>query len=72
MGLKMKRSSIKHDRYNIALVLLAALEKCARSTLAANRLLIMDPRGKIPEADLFEFLETVIEPQFWPWLKKEG
>lgn len=71
MGLKDRRSNIPHGRYSKALVLPASIEKGDQSTLAANRLMLVDPRGEIPEADLLEFLETCIEPQFWPWIKKK-
>jgi len=71
MGLKDKRSNIKWGRYSCALVLPASIEKGDQSTLAANRLILVDPRGKIPESDLLEFLEAYIEPNFWPWIKKK-
>jgi len=70
MGIKSKRSNISHGKYSKALVIPAAIEKGDNSTLAANRLILVDPRGEIPERDLLEFLETFIEPNFWPWLKK--
>jgi len=71
MGLKTKRSNIKHGRYSRALVIPAAIEKGETSTLAANRLMIVDPRGEISENDLLEFLEQHVEPNFWPWLKEK-
>ena len=71
MGLKDKRSNIKWGRYSSALVLPASIEKGEQSTLAANRLILVDPRGEIPESDLLEFLETYIEPAFWPWIKEK-
>ena len=69
--LKAKRSNIKWGRYSTALVLPASIEKGEESTLAANRLMLVDPRGKIPEGNLLEFLETYIEPNFWPWIKEK-
>jgi len=71
MGLKAKRSNIKHGKYSKALVLPASLQIGKTSTLAANRLLIIDPRGEIKENDLLEFLENYVEPNFWPWLKQK-
>ena len=71
MGIRDKRSNIKHGRYSTALVLPANIEKGAESTLAANRLVLVDPRGEISERDLLEFLETYIEPNFWPWIKEK-
>jgi len=69
MGIKDKRSNIPHGKYSTALLIPAAIEKGENSTLAANRLMLVDPRGEIPEQDLLEFLETYIEPNFWPWIK---
>jgi len=71
MGLKARRSNIKHGRYSSVLVLPASIEKGDKSTLAANRLIIVDPRGEISADDLLEFLETHIEPTFWPWMKQK-
>ena len=71
MGIKDKRTNIRHGRYSRALVIPAAIEKGAQSTLAANRLMLVDPRGKISESDLLEFLENIIEPNFWPWIAKK-
>ena len=48
----------------------ASIEKGDESTLAGNRLLLVDPRGEISEEDLLEFLEEHIEPNFWPWIEK--
>jgi hypothetical protein len=72
MGVKAKRRNLKHGRYSRALVLPANIKKGAESTLAADRLILVDPRAEIPEDALLEFLETVIEPAFWPWLKAQG
>ena len=66
-----KRKNIRHGRYSNVLVLPAAIVKGRESTLAANRLLLVDPRGEIGEADLLEFLERFVEPSFWPWLREK-
>jgi len=71
MGIKSKRRNIPHGKYSKVMVIPAAIEKGDNSTLAANRLMLVDPRGEIPEHDLLEFLETFIEPNFWPWIKKK-
>lgn len=71
MGLKDRRSNIKQGKYSSVLVLPAPIEKGSESTLAANRLMLVDPRGEIPEGDLLEFLETYIEPNFWPWIQEK-
>ena len=67
MGVKDRRANIRHGRYSRALILPASIEKGEESTLAANRLVLIDPRGKIPEGVLLEFLEEHIEPRFWTW-----
>ena len=43
------------------------IEVGVESTIAANRLILADPRGEISERDLLEFLEDHIEPAFWKW-----
>ena len=70
MGLKDRRSNLPHGKYSRALVLPAKLKIGKQSTLAANRLILVDPRGEIHEDDLLEFLEKYVEPEFWPWIKK--
>lgn len=37
------------------------------STLAADRIMLVDPRGEISPEELEEFLEGYIEPEFWKW-----
>lgn len=56
-----------------SIVIPSKLKTGQTATIAANRLMIVDPRGEISEDDLLQFLEKFVEPQFWPWLKsKEG
>jgi hypothetical protein len=44
-----------------------------RATIAANRLMLVDPRGEISKEELGWFLESEIEPKLWAWLaKKQG
>ena len=69
--LKDRRSNIRWGRYSSVLVLPASIEKGRESTLAGNRLLLVDPRAEINEDDLLEFLETFVEPYFWPWYLKK-
>ena len=71
MGIKDRRANIKHGKYSQALILPSKLKKGKESTLAASRLILVDPRGEITEDDLLEFLETYIEPNFWPWIKSK-
>lgn len=57
---------------SLAITIPSTLEKGKAgtdATLAANRVMLVDPRGLISEDDLFEFLERVIEPRIWSWLE---
>ena len=65
MGMKDRRTNLKHGKYSTAIILPAILEKGKTSTLAADRLILIDPRGEIPEKELLSFLEEFIEPNFW-------
>lgn len=71
MGIKDVRSNIKHGKYSRALVLPASLKIGAKSTIAANRLILVDPRAEISKEDLLQFLEEHVEPEFWNWLHKK-
>jgi len=71
MGLKDRRSNLKYGLYSTAIILPAKLKKGETSTLAANRLILIDPRGEIGEDDLLEFLERYVEPKFWPWFEEK-
>ena len=71
MGLKDRRANNPHGKYSKSLVLPAKLKIGKESTLAANRLILVDPRGEINEDDLLDFLEKYIEPQFWSWFAKK-
>lgn len=71
MGIKTRRSNIKWGQYSTVIVLPAAIEKGRESTLAANRLIVVDPRAEISETDLLEFLEKCVEPKFWLWLEEK-
>jgi len=68
MGIKDKRRITRTGRYSFSVTLPANLEKGEEATMAANRLVLMDPRGEIPPGKLLEFLEHFVEPNFWPWL----
>lgn len=67
MGFAVKRRNHRigksSDFLNIPKPIIAGVE----STIAANRLILADPRGEIPEADLLEFMESYVEPVFWRW-----
>lgn len=42
------------------------------STIVADRILIADPRGEIPESELQKFMEEHVEPEFWAWMQKRS
>jgi len=72
MVFKGKRKNIKTGKYSSAFVIPAGLKIGDSSTYAADRLIIIDPRGDIPAEQLLQFLEDHIEPDFWPWLAKQN
>lgn len=72
MGLKGKRKNIKTGKYSQAFIIPAGLKIGNSSTYAADRLIIIDPRGDIPAEQLLQFLEDHIEPGFWPWLAEQN
>ena len=71
MGIKDKRKILRTGLYSRAVTLPAKLKIGDFATLAANRIIIIDPRGEISEEALLEFLEEVIEPNLWQWLKQQ-
>jgi hypothetical protein len=71
MGIKVRRSNLLHGSYSRVVALPANLEKGKTSTMACDRIVILDPRGQISEDLLLEFLEDVLEPQFWTWLARK-
>ncbi|RLG93862.1 hypothetical protein DRO29_07190 [Candidatus Bathyarchaeota archaeon] len=70
MGLSDRRVIFKTGRYSRAITLPSKLKVGREASLAADRLILIDPRGEIPEEELLEFLETHIEPYLWTWLKR--
>lgn len=50
-----------------AITLPGGMQIGEESTMAGDRLLILDPLGEIPEDALGEFLIEHIEPSFWSW-----
>jgi hypothetical protein len=73
MGLKDRRTAIELGdsiAITIPFVLIDKERKPKEVTLAADRLMIVDPRGEINEDELLEFLEEHLEPEFWAWYKK--
>ena len=52
-----------------SIVIPSKLKVGQTATIAANRLMIVDPRGEISEDDLLQFLEKFVEPDFWNWIR---
>lgn len=52
-----------------SIVIPSKLKAGQTATIAANRLMIVDPRGEIHEDDSLQFLEKFVEPNFWNWAK---
>jgi antitoxin component of MazEF toxin-antitoxin module len=71
MGVQKRRKVIKLGNSRV-ISLPSQLEIGEYVTLAGNRILIVDPRGKISSEALLEFLEDKVEPLFWKWLEERG
>ncbi len=69
VGFKTRRS-VWRVHASRAMVIPAALAKGETATIAANRVMLVDPRGEIDESALLEFLEAEVEPRLWPWLAR--
>ena len=72
--LKSRRRVMQHGD-SVVISIPAALEKAKvghDTTMAANRVMLVDPRGVIDESDLLEFLEEEIEPRLWVWIAKKA
>lgn len=70
MGLLDKRRVLRAGKYSRVITIPAKLKMGQEVTLAANRLLLIDPRGEVEPEILLRFLE-VLEPRFWDWLREE-
>lgn len=71
MAIKASRKNI-HLCRSRAVVIPAQLEIGEKSTMAANRIALVDFRGRIPPEKLLDFLEKEVEPRFWKWFEEEG
>jgi len=66
MGIKSKRKNLKVGD-SIGITYPSVVVTGEHSTLAGDRIFLVDPKGEISEDDLLEFLEIHVEPQFWSW-----
>lgn len=67
MGIAVRRKNRRIGTSSEFLIIPKPIVAGRESTIAANRLILADPRGKISELDLLEFLEDHLEPAFWKW-----
>jgi hypothetical protein len=67
MGFAVRRKNRRIGRFSNFLNIPKPMEAGPESTIAANRLILADPRGEIPEHNLLEFMEQYVEPAFWKW-----
>ena len=70
MGLIGTRKIFRTGKYSRAITLPSKLKMGKNASFAADRLILIDPRGEISEDKLLEFLENHVEPNFWPWFTK--
>lgn len=70
MGLSARRKNQKMGEYSKVMIIPAGLEAGDESSIAANRLILADPRGEIDEKELLRFLEENVEANFWDWYRE--
>ncbi len=67
LSLAVKRKNRKIGHSSRFMNIPKPLKTGEESTIAADRLVLADPRGEIDEEKLLEFLEENLEPEFWKW-----
>ncbi|HYS99565.1 MAG TPA: hypothetical protein VEO20_02765 [Thermoplasmata archaeon] len=72
--LKSRRKVMQHGGSAVISIpgILERAEVGSDATMAADRVMLVDPRGIINESDLLEFLEAEIEPKLWVWIAKKA
>lgn len=71
MGISCYRANRKRGKsISILVPLLREMGIC--SSIAANRLVLVDIEGKIPPHILLRFLEDEVEPKLDSWLENRG
>ena len=65
-----KRKVFRTGKYTRAISLPSKLMIGKIATLAADRLILVDPRGEITDIELLKFMEKYIEPNLWSWVKE--
>lgn len=65
MGISVRRKNRKVAKHSNYMNIPHPLKVGQESTIAADRLLLADPRGEIDADFLLELLEKYLEPEFW-------
>jgi len=65
MGLTDRRKIHKEGRFSKSVILPAGLRTGEYATLAADRLVLIDPRGETPPDVLLDLMEKHLEPIIW-------
>jgi hypothetical protein len=68
MGLTDRRKIHKEGKFSKSVILPAGLRTGEYATLAADRLVLIDPRGEIPPDVLLDLMEKHLEPIIWSGL----
>jgi len=71
MELKNEGNDIKHEKYSQALIPPGRLEIGEKSTIATDRLILVDQQTEIGEDDILDFLEKFIESSFRKWVRRQ-
>jgi hypothetical protein len=69
MGILARRSIHHSGKFSRVLTLPAKMKMGEEATLAATRLVLVDPRGEIDPEVLLKLLEA-IESQIWSWINE--
>lgn len=70
MGIIGRRSVTPSGKFSRVLTIPASMKMGKTATLAATRLLLVDPRGEIDPEVLLKLLEA-IESQVWKWINEK-
>jgi hypothetical protein len=68
MGITDKRKIHRAGEFSKSVVLPAGLRTGTYATMAADRLVLIDPRGEIPADALLDLMEKHLEPAIWQFL----
>lgn len=71
MGLAARRRNQKAGQSSNVMIIPAGIDIGEESSIAANRLILADPRGEIDEKELLRFLEENVEANFWDWYREQ-